>query len=149
MAAKENTVGEEGVKALAEALRHNSTLTKLNLRSNKVGADGCIALKEALRHNSALTELCLDCKGHTPFPHFLSSCSPPLNENPSLETYMQAVRLPFPSLWYSAPCAYNSALVESSACVSHHLGAVAIIPVPFRTLSVSPKGLGHAPRGMF
>uniref|UniRef100_A0A061QM73 C-src tyrosine kinase n=1 Tax=Tetraselmis sp. GSL018 TaxID=582737 RepID=A0A061QM73_9CHLO len=63
MAAKENTVGEEGVKALAEALRHNSTLTKLNLRSNKVGADGCIALKEALRHNSALTELCLDSNG--------------------------------------------------------------------------------------
>ncbi|KAF9272783.1 hypothetical protein BGZ68_002087, partial [Mortierella alpina] len=39
-----NSIGSDGAKALAEALKTNSTLTTLNLERNSIGTDGAKAL---------------------------------------------------------------------------------------------------------
>ena len=52
-----NNFGAEGVAALAAALRTNTTLTKLDLSVNNLGAEGVAALAAALRTNTPLTEL--------------------------------------------------------------------------------------------
>ena len=45
---------------LAETLKSNSALTKLDLRQNSIGNAGATALAEALKSNSALTRLDLE-----------------------------------------------------------------------------------------
>src|SRR5215475_4840976 len=82
----DNSIGDEGGKALAEALKVNSTLTQLNLScmssfcgwiyvcilwfdladnlwiiDNSIGDEGGKALAEALKVNSTLTQLNLEC----------------------------------------------------------------------------------------
>ncbi|MCD6035114.1 MAG: family protein 3-like [Rickettsiales bacterium] len=57
----DNKVGDEGVKALAEALKTNKTLTTLYLDWNKIGNTGAEALAEALKTNKTLTALDLSC----------------------------------------------------------------------------------------
>jgi hypothetical protein len=52
-----NDLGEGGGRALAETLRLNSTLTSLYLAANQPGEGGGRALTEALRLNSTLTSL--------------------------------------------------------------------------------------------
>ena len=52
---KEN--GDEGAKALAEALKVNTTVKKLFLGDCSIGDDGAAALAEALRSNTSLTFL--------------------------------------------------------------------------------------------
>ncbi|KFH71343.1 hypothetical protein MVEG_01643 [Podila verticillata NRRL 6337] len=52
-----NLIGDNGAQALSEALKINSTLTTLNLRSNFIGDDGAQALAEALKTNSTLSVL--------------------------------------------------------------------------------------------
>jgi Ran GTPase-activating protein (RanGAP) involved in mRNA processing and transport len=52
-----NDLGEGGGRALAEALRLNSTLTSLNLGDNGLGEGAGRALAEALRLNTSLTSL--------------------------------------------------------------------------------------------
>jgi Ran GTPase-activating protein (RanGAP) involved in mRNA processing and transport len=51
---------------MAEALKSNSTLQKLELRSNNIGVEGATTLADALAINSKLQVLCLDCNniGH-------------------------------------------------------------------------------------
>ena len=56
-------IGDEGAKALAEALKVNATVKKLELRSCGIGDDGAAALAEALRSNTSLTTLYLKNKG--------------------------------------------------------------------------------------
>ncbi|KAF9945675.1 hypothetical protein BGZ72_001106, partial [Mortierella alpina] len=53
----DNSIGNEGVKALAEALKTNSTLTTLDLGHNSIGDDGVKTLAEALKTNKTLTNL--------------------------------------------------------------------------------------------
>ena len=57
-----NDIGDEGVVAISEALKTNSTLTELGLASspvsaNKIGPAGAQALADMLKVNSALTTL--------------------------------------------------------------------------------------------
>ena len=52
-------IGDEGVKALAEALKVNETLKELSLEFCGIGDDGAAALAEALRSNTSLNFLCL------------------------------------------------------------------------------------------
>ena len=48
---------KEGVEALAEALKVNSSLIGLDLKNNEIKNEGAEALAEALKNNSSLTEL--------------------------------------------------------------------------------------------
>ena len=52
-----NFISDEGGKALAEALKINTTLTKLNLSKNSIGNQGASAIAEALKTNTTLTTL--------------------------------------------------------------------------------------------
>ena len=56
-------IGDEGAKALAEALKVNETVKKLYLRSCGIGDDGAAAIAEALRSNTSLEYLDLDDNG--------------------------------------------------------------------------------------
>ena len=76
-----NEIGKEGAKALSEAMRINTTLTKLDLdcideeekkwkrakkkwwwTANRIGDEGAKAIGEAMKSNTALIELDLRCK---------------------------------------------------------------------------------------
>ena len=48
-----NSVGDEGAKALAEALKTNTALTSLGLDEDSIGVEGGKALAEALKKNAA------------------------------------------------------------------------------------------------
>ena len=72
----DNKIGDKGGKAIAEALKKNTSLTKLDLRltqqqqhfpfphsqitENKIGADGGKAIGEGLKTNTSLTKLDLN-----------------------------------------------------------------------------------------
>jgi Ran GTPase-activating protein (RanGAP) involved in mRNA processing and transport len=55
-----NQIGAAGAQAIAEALKFNTSLTKLCLDRNQIGAVGAQAIAEALKVNASLTELELD-----------------------------------------------------------------------------------------
>jgi hypothetical protein len=52
-----HTLGIDGVKALADALKVNSTITSINLSYNNVDVDGAKALADALKVNSTITSI--------------------------------------------------------------------------------------------
>jgi Leucine Rich repeat len=52
-----SVIGNEGAKELAETLKLNSTLKSLNLRHNSIGENGAIMLAVALSQNSGITSL--------------------------------------------------------------------------------------------
>ncbi|KAK1735826.1 leucine-rich repeat protein [Skeletonema marinoi] len=52
-----NGIGNEGAIALADVLKENTTLTTLRLEDNDIGKEGAIALAEALKENTTLTTL--------------------------------------------------------------------------------------------
>ncbi|KAF8933520.1 hypothetical protein BGZ47_010838 [Haplosporangium gracile] len=54
---RSNSIRDNGTKVLAEALKTNSALTTLDLSINSISSDGAKALAEALKANSALTTL--------------------------------------------------------------------------------------------
>ena len=58
-------LGDDGARAIANALRVNSTLQTLDLFSNDIGADGTRAIAELLRVNTTLQSLDLgrNCMG--------------------------------------------------------------------------------------
>jgi len=56
-------IGPEGAKALAEALRTNTTLTEINLTCNGIGPEGAKALVETLQLNIKLTTINFGCNG--------------------------------------------------------------------------------------
>ena len=47
----------DGVTALAECLKYNTSLTRLELNSDEIGDDGAAALGQCLKHNTSLTTL--------------------------------------------------------------------------------------------
>ena len=47
-----NNIGDEGGKAIGEALKVNTSLTKISLRGNKIGDEGAKAIGEALKVNT-------------------------------------------------------------------------------------------------
>jgi hypothetical protein len=55
-----NEIGDEGAKAIAEALKVNPVLTELNLWNNSIGPEGAKAIAEALKVNPVLTKLNLE-----------------------------------------------------------------------------------------
>ena len=66
-----NDIGDEGVIAISEALKTNSTLTELMLDStwhskNKIGPAGAQALADMLKVNSPLMDLNLSLNGIGP-----------------------------------------------------------------------------------
>jgi hypothetical protein len=50
-------IGTDGVKAIAEMLKSNTSLTTLKFRYNEIGDDGAKAIAEALKSNTSLTTL--------------------------------------------------------------------------------------------
>ena len=46
-----NSIGDDGAKAIAEALKVNPVLTVLDLHYNNIGVDGAKAIAEALKVN--------------------------------------------------------------------------------------------------
>lgn len=50
-------VGDDGMKSIARALSHNSTLRRLDLAFNSIGPEGVVALAAALENNHTLREL--------------------------------------------------------------------------------------------
>ena len=54
-----NNIGDEGAKAIAEALKVNTVLTVLYLGENNIGDDGAKAFAEALKVNAVMTNLLL------------------------------------------------------------------------------------------
>ena len=56
-------LGTGDCTALAEAIKHNSTITQLNLSDNELGTGDCTALAEAIKHNSTITQLNLRYNG--------------------------------------------------------------------------------------
>ena len=47
-----NNIGDDGAKAIAEALKVNPVLTKLNLWNNKLGEAGGKVVREAVKDRS-------------------------------------------------------------------------------------------------
>jgi hypothetical protein len=68
-------VGDAGISSLAKALRHNTTLTSLDLRSNEVGDGGVARLADALEHNTSLVflDLCDNPAGDQELTRIASS----------------------------------------------------------------------------
>eukprot|EP00667_Euglena_gracilis_P022674 EG_transcript_25336 len=58
-----NNIGDDGARALRNALEHNSTLQRMDLDGNNIGDDGARALRNALEHNSTLQRMDLDGNG--------------------------------------------------------------------------------------
>ncbi|KAL0229437.1 hypothetical protein GEMRC1_014054 [Eukaryota sp. GEM-RC1] len=52
-----NLIGSEGSRALAEALKVNSTIIGINLSENSIGSVGSRALVEALEVNSTVNKI--------------------------------------------------------------------------------------------
>ena len=58
-----NKIGDEGAKAIAQALTYNNTLTKLCIRyyigiwNNNIGDEGAKTIAQALTYNNKLTTL--------------------------------------------------------------------------------------------
>ena len=54
-----NSIGSDGVKALADCLKHHTNLHTLDLDSNNIGIDGAKALADCLKHHTNLNTLYL------------------------------------------------------------------------------------------
>jgi len=49
-----NSIGAEGMKALAEALKTNTSVTSIDLRCNSIGAEGMKALKQVIKEKKKM-----------------------------------------------------------------------------------------------
>jgi Ran GTPase-activating protein (RanGAP) involved in mRNA processing and transport len=52
-----NSIGDDGAKAIAEALKVNAVVTTLYLYDNNIGPEGAMAIAEALKVNAVLKNL--------------------------------------------------------------------------------------------
>lgn len=55
-----NQINLEGCVAIAESLKYNNVLQKLDLQGINMGSAGALAIADALRTNTALCELILE-----------------------------------------------------------------------------------------
>ena len=55
-----NNFGAKEAKAIAEALKVNTSLTSINLSTNNIGAEGAKTIGEALKVNTSLTRIGLN-----------------------------------------------------------------------------------------
>jgi hypothetical protein len=63
---RKRTYTAEGITAIADALRVNGALTKLSLAENQLGEEGTKAICEALEQNTTLKELVISgALGHS------------------------------------------------------------------------------------
>lgn len=53
----DNSIGSDSAKAIADALKTNTTLVDLSLHYNSIGDEGAKAFAEALKNNSSLVRL--------------------------------------------------------------------------------------------
>ena len=58
-----NFIGDSGAAGLAEALKYNTTLTVLNMSNNGIGDAGAAGFAEALKYNTTLTVLNMSNNG--------------------------------------------------------------------------------------
>mmetsp|Transcript_10037 Transcript_10037/g.19704 ORF Transcript_10037/g.19704 Transcript_10037/m.19704 type:complete len:128 (+) Transcript_10037:109-492(+) len=56
-------MGDSGACALAEAMKTNTFVTRINLRLNQIGADGVASIAENLLENKSVLELNLAANG--------------------------------------------------------------------------------------
>jgi hypothetical protein len=56
----DNGIGSGGAQAIAEALRFNSVLREISLSNNWIGDEGAVAIAEAMEFNSSLQEIEID-----------------------------------------------------------------------------------------
>ena len=66
----ENSVGERGAIAMAEMLKHNTTLALLYMIDVTIGAEGAKALVESLAVNHHLNRLCIAGKYKEALPAY-------------------------------------------------------------------------------
>ena len=59
MQLSDNDIGNDGAKAIADALKDIHSLEKLDLSRNKIGDDGAKAIADALKDNHTLKSLFL------------------------------------------------------------------------------------------
>jgi Ran GTPase-activating protein (RanGAP) involved in mRNA processing and transport len=52
-----NNIGPDGAKYVAEALKVNTSLTKIFLRGNNIGAEGAKYVAEALKMTTSLRKI--------------------------------------------------------------------------------------------
>ena len=57
-----NNIGDEGAIILADILRYNNTVQKINLGHNNIGDEGAIAIAHMLRSNTSIREI--DLRGN-------------------------------------------------------------------------------------
>ena len=57
----DNSIGNEGARAIAQSLEKNCTLTSINLSDNSIGNEGAKAIAQALKTNTTLTSMDLSC----------------------------------------------------------------------------------------
>jgi Ran GTPase-activating protein (RanGAP) involved in mRNA processing and transport len=58
-----NVIGAEGASTLADAIKVNTTVTRINISSNVIGAEGATALADALKVNMSVTTINLRSNG--------------------------------------------------------------------------------------
>jgi hypothetical protein len=54
-----NQIGNEGMKKLSEAIKVNSSIKYISLFNNKIGSEGMVSLAEALKVNTSITNIFL------------------------------------------------------------------------------------------
>lgn len=91
---RSNQIGASGARALSDALEINTTLTKLDLSDNGIGASGARFLSKAIKINASLTTLNLSRNKITCDPRLGRTRRP--NEIMMLPTFCNLGRCTFP-----------------------------------------------------
>ncbi|KAG0375297.1 hypothetical protein BGX24_009306, partial [Mortierella sp. AD032] len=108
-------IGDNGAKALAEALKTNSALITLDLKGNSIGDDGAQALSEALKANLTLTTL--DLKVNSIRDSGAQALAEALKANSTLTT----LNLKGNSIWLKGFVAFSEALNKNSTLTAFDL----------------------------
>src|SRR5277367_5274302 len=52
-------IGSSGASYISDSIKHNTTLTTLDLSLNNIGSSGASYISDSIKHNTTLTELSL------------------------------------------------------------------------------------------
>ncbi|KAF9538509.1 hypothetical protein EC957_006683, partial [Mortierella hygrophila] len=130
---RSNSIGDNGAQLLSEALKTNSTLTILDLRSNSIWFKGFLALSEALRTNSTLATL--DLRGNLIGDKVAQAVSEALKTNSTLTT----LNLQYNSIGPNGVQALSEALKTNSTLTTLDLRINSIGPNGAQALSEALK----------